>query len=147
METTQRFERAIKKLYTAFHSNTLNPECCRQCAVGNILDNNDSWKHLSDYHGSDKLNYVGMVHQNLGRTFNGYTPLELLNIEITFLKACGYELPLLHNNKKPENPTHKHILFEGLCAVITFLCHLDDIPNVMDYAKLFEFEKAPQYAY
>lgn len=140
METTKRFDAAIKKLYTAFHSNTLNPECCKQCAVGNILDLTDSWKHLSDQHGSTKLNYVGLVHQNFGRTFNGYTPNELLNIEATFLKACGYQLPLRHNNRKPENPTDKNILFEGLSAVVNFLCQLDGIANVMDYTKLFEFE-------
>lgn len=147
METTARFEKAIKKLYKAFHSNTLNPECCQQCAVGNILDNNDSWKHLSDHHGSTQLNYIGMVHQKLGRRFNGYTPIELLQIEVTFLKACGYELPFHHNNKKPKNPTHKQTLFEGLCAVVTFLCQLDGIPNIMDYTKLFEFKNTTEYAY
>ena len=64
--------------------------CCKHCAVGNILDNMDIWKHLSNYHGSLELNYVGKVHQTLGRKFNGYSPLELLQIEATFLKACGY---------------------------------------------------------
>ncbi len=133
-------EHALKKLYVAFHNNVLNPECCKQCAVGNILDNSDSWKHLTDNHGSPKLNYVGRVHQTLGRSFNGYTPLELLNIETTFLEACGYELPLHHKNKKPENPTDKNVLFNGLSAVVTFLCCLDNVPNVMDYTRLFEFE-------
>ena len=38
MKTTPRLESALKKLYTAFHGSTLNPECCKQCAVGNILD-------------------------------------------------------------------------------------------------------------
>ena len=74
MKTTTRFEHAIKKLYLAFHNGYLNPECCKQCAVGNILDNKDFWKHLSDDHGSLQLNYTGSVHQNLGRRFNGYSP-------------------------------------------------------------------------
>ncbi|APY12705.1 Na(+)-translocating NADH-quinone reductase subunit F [Seonamhaeicola sp. S2-3] len=138
MKTTPRFEKVIKKLYKAFHNNTLNPECCKQCAVGNILDNTDSWKHLSDFHGSITLNYVGKVNQNLGRKFNGYTPCELLQIEATFLKACGYELPLHFKNKKPENPCDKDTLFKGLSEVITLLCKLDNIPNVMDYQKLFK---------
>ncbi|TBN05505.1 Na(+)-translocating NADH-quinone reductase subunit F [Hyunsoonleella flava] len=147
MKTTQRLESAIEKLYTAFHNNTLNPECCQQCAVGNILDNKDSWKYLSDSHGSLVLNYVGSVHQNLGRKFNGYSPLELLQIEQTFLNACGFQTPLHHQNKKPENPTDKDILFNGLCAVIRFLCELDGINNVMDYTKLFEVENdKPKYA-
>lgn len=140
MKTSVRLDLAIKKLYNAFHNNELHPECCKQCAVGNILDNKDSWKHLSDHHGAMELNYIGNVHQTLGRKFNGYTPLELLQIEATFLKACGYQLPLHHKNKKPKNPTDKDTLFNGLTEVITLLCELDTIPNIMDYTKLFEFE-------
>ncbi|PKQ43789.1 Na(+)-translocating NADH-quinone reductase subunit F [Confluentibacter flavum] len=140
METSIRLEQAIKKLYIAFHNNHLNPECCKQCAVGNILDNKDSWKHLSDHHGSLELNYVGKVHESFGRKFNGYSPLELLKIEAIFLKACGYQLPFHHKNSKPKNPTHKDILFDGLTEVITFLCELDDVTNIMDYTKLFEFK-------
>ena len=141
MKTSARFENAINKLYTAFHNDTLNPECCKQCAVGNILDNTDSWKHLSDHHGATNLNYLGKVHQTLGRKFNGYTPLELLEIEATFLKACGFQLPLHYKNSKPKNPTDKEVLFNGLCAVISYLCKLDGIDNVMDYTKLFEVKR------
>ncbi|MDO1501457.1 Na(+)-translocating NADH-quinone reductase subunit F [Winogradskyella maritima] len=135
-----RFENAIQKLYTAFHNNTLNPECCKQCAVGNILDNTDSWKHLSDQHGSTQLNYVGRVHQTLGRRFNGYTPLELLNIEAVFLKACGFQIPLHHKNSKPENPTDSDVLFNGLEAVVMHLCALDGVENVMDYTAMFKLK-------
>lgn len=140
METSIRLEQAIKKLYVAFHNNQLHPECCKQCAVGNILDNMDSWKHLSDHHGSLQLNYVGKVHQAIGRKFNGYSPLELLEIEAVFLKACGYQLPIHHKNRKPKNPSDKDILFDGLTQTITFLCELDGVSNIMDYTKLFEFE-------
>ncbi|GAA4268162.1 Na(+)-translocating NADH-quinone reductase subunit F [Hyunsoonleella aestuarii] len=146
MKTSLRLESAINRLYIAFHNNTLNPECCKQCAVGNILNNTDSWKHLSDNHGSLQLNYVGSVHQTLGRKFNGYTPLELLQIEAAFLKACGYKLPIHHKNKKPKNPMDKDNLFKGLSEVIVFLCQLDGVENVMDYTKLFEVEKdKPKY--
>ncbi|WP_435134065.1 Na(+)-translocating NADH-quinone reductase subunit F [Formosa sp. A9] len=140
MKTTVRFDKAIQKLYTAFHDNTLHPECCKSCAVGNILDQNDAWKHLSDEHGSTQLNYLGQVHQNLGRRFNGYKPLELLQIEHEFLKACGYSVPLHYKNKKPKKPTSKDNLFKGLSAVVALLCQFDNIPNVMDCSKLFEFE-------
>lgn len=136
MNTTSRFDQAIKKLYTAFHDNTLNPECCKQCAVGNILDNSESWKHLSDRHGSLELNYVGLVNQKFGKRFSGYTPLELLKIESSFLKGCGYSLPLNHRGIRPENPTDKDTLFEGLCAVIDCLCKLDGINNIMNYSGL-----------
>jgi len=140
MNTPKRLENALAKLYNAFHNNELNPECCSACAVGNILDNHDSWRHLSNQHGSLKLNYVGEVHQKLGRKFNGYTPLELLHIEKVFLEACGFKTPLCHYNPKPFNPTSKDVLFDGLQAVVAFLCKLENINNVMDYAKIFEYE-------
>ena len=140
MKTTKRLEAALIKLYNAYHNNKLNPEDCTACAVGNILDNHDSWKHLSNQHGSLELSYVGRVHQNLGRKFNGYTPQEILQIEKVFLDACGFKTPLCHYNKKPENPTANEVLFNGLAAVVDLLCALDNIPNVMDYSKLFEQE-------
>ncbi len=140
MRTPKRLEDALIKLYNAFHNNELNPECCSACAVGNILDNHDSWRHLSNEHGSIQLSYVGKVHQNLGRKFNGYTPLELLQIEKIFLEACGFIVPLCHYNPKPNNPTNKDTMFEGLCAVVNYLCELDGIHNIMNYSKIFEFE-------
>ena len=140
MKTTKRLEQALIKLYNAYHNDRLNPEDCTACAVGNILDNHESWKHLTLQHGSLNLSYVGRVHQNLGRKFNGYTPNEILQIEKVFLEACGFKTPLCHYNKKPHNPTDKDVLFKGLNAVVDYLCKLDNIPNVMDYSKLFEQE-------
>ncbi|WP_111682077.1 Na(+)-translocating NADH-quinone reductase subunit F [Winogradskyella tangerina] len=139
MNTSNRFDAAVSKLYTAFHNNTLNPEDCTQCAVGNILDQKDSWKHLTDMHGSVKLNYVGLVHQNLGRRFNGYTPLELLQIEASFLKGCGYRLGN-HFCHKPDFIKDKDILFNGLSEVVATLCRLDQRDNVMDCSNLFNYE-------
>ena len=141
MKTPLRLEQAISKLYKAFHNNELNPECCRQCVVGNILDQKDAWKHLSDQHGSLQLNYVGLVHQNLGRKFNGYSPLELLQIEAIFLKACGYSIPLKRLSSRPKNTQDQEVLFKGLCETVSFLCALDSVDNVMDYSKVFEFQK------
>jgi len=140
MKTTKRLEHALIKLYNAYHNDQLNPEDCTACAVGNILDNHESWKHLTLQHGSLNLSYVGRVHQNLGRKFNGYTPNEILQIEKVFLEACGFKTPLCHYNKKPHNPTNKDVLFKGLNAVVDYLCKLDSISNVMDYSKLFEQE-------
>jgi len=147
MKISNRFDAAIEKLYTAFHNNTLNPECCKQCAVGNILNNTESWKYLSDEHGSTNLSYVGKVHQNLGRRFNGYTPLELLTIEMIFLKACGYQLPLHFKNGRPKSSKlTKELYFKALSAVISHLCRLEGIANIMDYSKLFEYENdKPKY--
>lgn len=139
METTKRFDQAITKLYNAFHNQTLNPESCTQCAVGNILDNKDFWKHLSDYHGSTQLNYVGLVNQNLGKKFNGYSPIELLQIEMEFLTKCGYSLPLRNYNNPKENIS-QDTLFLGLCGVVELLCKFDNLPNIMDCSKLFAYE-------
>lgn len=139
MTTTFRFEQAIIKLYRAFHNDALIPECNQQCAVGNILNNTDSWKHLSDSHGSLQLNYVGLVHENLGRRFQGYKPSELLQIEASFLKACGYQIPLHYKNRKPSNSLNKEVLFNGLTAVVAVLCQLDNAPNVMDCTALFNY--------
>lgn len=147
MNTSSRLDLAISKLYNAFHNNTLHPECCQQCAVGNILDNKDAWKHLSDDHGSLNLNYLGVVHQNLGRKFNGYSPSELLRIEATFLRGCGYSIPLHHKNEKPKDPTNKDVLFYGLSETVALLCAMDGVDNVMDYSKLFEVEnERPRYS-
>ncbi len=137
---TARLNNALTKLYNAFHNDELNPECCKKCAVGNICDNTDTWKHLTDIHGSVKLNYIGLVNQNFGRRIHGYTPLELLQIEAEFLKGCGYSGPIDSNCKKPKDPTDKDILFNGMCQVINYLCALDNVPNVMDYTKLFQVE-------
>jgi len=140
MNTPVRLEQAITKLYVAFHSGTLNPECCKSCAVGNICDNTDTWNYLTDTHGSLKLSYIGALKENFGRKIHGYSPKELLQIEFVFLKACGYSLPLLLDSKRPKKPTDKEVLFNGLSATVVFLCKLDKVPNVMDYSKLFEFE-------
>jgi len=141
MKSTKRFDDAINKLYVAFHNKHLNPQDCAACAVGNILDRRDFWKHFSDDHGSLNLNYVGQFHELRGKRFNGYTPLELLKIEQAFLTGCGYELPYRHYHKRPDNPTDSEVMFGGLCAVVEVLCALDGISNVMDYQQLFNFKK------
>lgn len=139
---TARLEHAITSLYNAFHSNTLQPECACKCAVGNICEQKDFWKHFSDNHGSKKLNYVGLVHERIGRTFYGYTPLQLLTIEYEFLKGCGYSVPLHHSTKNKVDAKDLHTQFKGLCAAIAYLCFLDGEPNVMEITKLFKTSSA-----
>lgn len=146
MDIPKRLEQSLTKLYNAFHNNTLNPECCSACAVGNILDNHYSWKYLSDEHGSLKLSYVGKIHQQLNKKFNGYSPKELLQIEKIFLEACGFKTPLCHYNPKPINPRSKETLFKGLSVVVAYLCKLDNVVNVMDYSRIFEYDNEnPKY--
>ncbi|PHS52417.1 MAG: Na(+)-translocating NADH-quinone reductase subunit F [Lutibacter sp.] len=140
MKLPPRLEQAITKLYIAFQHGTLHPECCKNCAVGTICDHMDTWNYLTTTHGSLNLSYIGRLNENFGRKIHGYSPTELLQIEIVFLKGCGYSVPLVSGYKRPENPTNKDLLFKGLCDTVEFLCKLDAIPNVMDYSKLFEFE-------
>lgn len=140
MKTPYRLEQAVIKLYKAFHENQLDPECCFHCAVGNILDHTEAWKHFSDRHGALQLNYIGLVNQNLGRTFNGYSPLELLHIEAIFLQGCGYSLPLSRTGKRPKNRKDKELLFNALCETVAYLCALEGIANIMDYTRFFEFD-------
>jgi hypothetical protein len=133
-------EQAIQKLYTAFHSGHLNPDCSMQCAVGNICDNRDYWKHFTDFHGSVQLNYVGKVNEAFGKKFNGYSPFELLKIETKFLEGCGYLLPIDRKSKNAGITIDKEVLFQGLSKVVSFLCELDGVQDVMDCSKLFNFE-------
>ena len=144
MLVSNRFDSAIEKLYKAFHDGTLNPECCNHCAVGNICDNTDAWKHLTDIHGSTKLNYVGLVNENFDRRFQGYKPSELLGIEAAFLKGCGYSLPLTSKSRNAGDFSDRDTLFNGLCFAVAYLCQLEKIPNVMDCRAIFDFE--PTYS-
>ena len=134
MKTTERFDNAIHKLYEAFNNKKLNPEDCKYCAVGTILNHTDSWQYLTDKHGSQSLNYVGMIHQNMGRRFNGYTPLELLNIEATFLKGCGYYFNKTHHLIRPNTP----LLFDGFYEVVKLLCKFEGLNDLIDYTELFK---------
>ena len=139
MKMSKRFDSAVNKLYTAFHGGTLQPECCKQCAVGNIMDNTDSWKHLTQQHGGLQLSYVGTVHERLGRRFNGYLPSELLQLEAEFLKGCGYKLPYHHKNQSQNIKISQDMLFEGLCSCVTYLSRLEGISDALDYSALFQY--------
>jgi len=134
-----RLETALEKLYTAFYNEQLDPENCCHCAVGNICDNFDAWKHFTDIHGSVQLNYLGRLHETLGKRINGYSPIELLSIEAVFLKACGYSLNSRNRLLKPAKVIHRDMIFKGLCASIDYLCRLDSVENVMDLYKRFDF--------
>lgn len=141
MKLPIRLENAITKLYTAYHSNTLNAFDCRACAVGNICDGSDMW---ADYFGHNvvrtKNDKVIGVYENSEALIpyfkNGYNQNELHMVENLFLK----EFIGIVGKKD------KEMEFKGLCAVVEYLCELDNIPNVMDYTKLFETENnEPKY--
>lgn len=136
----KRLEHALSKLYAAYHNGLLDPEDCLHCAVGNICDNQDFWKNFTNLHGSEQLNYVGLVNEKFGRRFYGYTPLELLQIEAVFLKGCGYSITSQKRLKKPAAQITSEMMFEGLYDTVIFLCALDGVENVMDLYQKLDFE-------
>lgn len=128
-ELPKRFTDAVSKLYVAFHSGELRKIDCKKCAVGNLVGGGEWWLVFmsSSLENLSKINYkayVGEVKEKLDKT--GYSPSELQIIEATFMDAEGGE--------------SKEAQFKGLCAVVEYLCALDNIPNVMDIKSLFEYE-------
>lgn len=79
---------------------------------------------------------------------SGYSSWNLYMIECIFLNvfdAARMELVqnynFNHDHARDIAVTDKEIQFKALCAVIEYLCELEGIDNVMDYTKLFEFDK------
>lgn len=134
MKTTERFEKAVSKLYTAFHKGELDAMDCSACAVGNIVGHSD-W----DGWAFNRIGarFIGLEEPKVFSfrypTDSDYTSEELKIIEYVFLKEW--------DNAKSANGKDKEIQFKGLCAVVEYLCELDNIPNVMDYSSLFEYDK------
>lgn len=135
MRTTIRFENAVTKLYKAFHEGRLKYGSCTKCAVGSIVGN-DLWSNVFcainlglNPEIKDQIKYqkyIGETKNSIDRT--GYSVEELAMVEYQFLLGLG-------NGEET-----KETQFEGLCAVIEYLCGLDGIPNIMDYTALFETE-------
>ncbi len=65
---------------------------------------------------------------NLTIKRTGYSVYELAMVEAIFISEHHYATPV------------KECQFNGLCAVVEYLCELDNIPNVMDIQSLFEYE-------
>lgn len=143
MKTTERFTKAVTKLYNAFHKGELDAMDCKHCAVGNMCDNSKGWVG-SHFIGSKTR--INMFFENK----TGYSPEELRNVELYFIYGgLNKRLPPFINDISNEEVMNgdfskekqKEIQFKGLCAVIEYLCELDGIPNVMDYTSLFEFDE------
>ncbi|HEX4888553.1 MAG TPA: hypothetical protein VFV37_10950 [Luteibaculaceae bacterium] len=145
---TERFNRAVVKLYTAFHEGTLDAMDCKHCAVGNLCDNQDSWASKSfgvifgDYNRVPK----SYKFHNPSR----YSNRELVEIECIFIYgSLDRKNPIFSNiisnnyvkwgvyTKKEQ----KELQFKGLCAVIEHLAKLDGIPNPFNFDSLFSDDK------
>ncbi len=145
MITTKRFDEAVSKLYDAFHDGTLNAFDCTACAVGNIVGNSNwvgvTYKFINQINGCIPNDITDIDILNVENT--GYSAIELRSVERIFMFGnCNGKTYFF---RKAED-SNKEIQFKGLCAVVEYLCELDNIPNVMDYAKLFETEnEQPKY--
>lgn len=131
MKITERFDRAIKSLYEAFHFGELKKQNCKACAVGNMVGGRTEW-HVAiyfmrqlgpniDYHIIQPGYFVPEIKKGLLQIEGtGYSYLQIMNIEELF------------ESSESE--------FDGLCKIIEYLCGIEGIPNIMDYIKLFETE-------
>lgn len=138
MKTTERFENAVTKLYKAFHEGTLDAMDCKHCAVGNIIGH-DSWSCGSGAYYFTTTKPIAQKFYLNGLNNSGYNERELSKIEMNFILGVGY-------NGYFHEKNNKDFHFNGLCAVIEYLAELDNIPNPMDYSKLFETEnEKPKY--
>jgi len=137
MKTTERFDNAVSKLYTAFHNNELNAFSCTACAVGNLLNKDGSWEN----------GFIGeRFFSDSQLKISGYSSDELNRIEIAFMWGTRNKKDLIKHSHGIGTGVNKETQFKGLCAVVEYLCELDNIPNVMDYTKLFESENnEPKY--
>jgi len=143
MKTTKRFDKAVIKLYNAFHKGRLNSNHCGACAVGNIVGHG-FWSGGAP---SDYIIGVRMVREiTINDNVSGYNKKELAGIEYRFIMAVHSSGPT-YNGKKGRYNEKKKDHFRGLCAVVEYLCELDNIPNVMDFTKLFEYNKENQPIY
>ncbi|MGB2525664.1 Na(+)-translocating NADH-quinone reductase subunit F [Flagellimonas sp. SN16] len=138
--STERFEKAVTKLYRAFHEGTLNAFSCEACAVGNIAGGK-GWSGLAVPERVNVLKHDYMQIVNKGGDIDDYnypegleySPSALYQVELRFLTVW-------EDAKNPDG-RNKELQFKGLCAVVEYLCELDNIPNVMDYSSLFEYDE------
>lgn len=141
MKTTKRFENAVTKLYKAFHNNELDHTSCSACAVGNIVGNS-LWANHTGFVCGHELDFIDELRIKKDSLYK-----KVLQEVITAEKVClktGYSVDELIRVEQLFMDcfdglySHEQSEFNGLCAVVKYLCQLDNIPNVMDYTILFE---------
>ena len=142
MKTTKRFDEAVKKLYISFHNGTLNAMDCSACAVGNICNGDSNWKNnMDDYRILEELTDFDKLNDIKNYFDSGYSAKELANIESIFMFGFDVKQESFYFIER-----YPHDNYTAMISVIEYLCELDNIPNIMDYTKLFETEnELPKY--
>jgi len=146
---TQRFKRAYNALVDAYFNDTLECADCSACAVGNIVaagiggtvtkvfeefyefdiyecdKGNDYWSDIfcGGEYGSEWDN-----NELCERLFNdtGYPKEELMMVEQLFIQGVSR----CRGTKDERN-------YQGLCAVVEYLCKLDGIAEPETYKAKF----------
>ncbi len=133
IELPKRFMDAITKLYNAFHSGELYALDDCYCAVGNLCNNKGDWSDV--LRGQRNLLGEAQIKNT------GYSISEISDIESIFMYGCTKKEKYYTSTQYTfEDERSKETQFIGLCAVIEYLCELDNIPNIMEYKSLFETE-------
>lgn len=147
-KTTNRFDDAVTKLYTAYHNNTLDAMDCKHCAVGNLCNNSDAW--IGCMLGFGRVGSINRINPSF-KNITNYSNQELATIELVFLygikdntKEHVFKNVISNDEVKAglfSKTEQKELQFKGLCAVIEYLAELDGIENPFNFDKLFNDDK------
>lgn len=159
MKTTERFDRAIKALVSAFFDATLAKSNCAACAVGNIvgeaigtpkddivksmdcntdyMSENIEWANVfcsSDgYQMIRSEKYMGDAKKQIDAT--GYLWRQLAKVEEAFEGNTIIRCRHYHRYTKQEIMADQ---FNGLMAVVDVLCEIEGY-DPEPYKKMFEY--------
>ena len=123
-----RFDKAVMKLYTAFHEETLNAFRCGSCAVGNIVGHSGWAGYQGDFNDIEKRGDIGICEGRYPDN-SDYSTVELQEIEKRFLTVWAEARTVAQT---PE------LQFKGLCEVVKYLAELDGVENPMEIMHLFK---------
>lgn len=125
-----RFEKALMKLYTAFHEGTLNPFKCTSCAVGSLVGHGewDGYSSFDLYYNEFKKDSFCLDNYP---TDTDYSTSQLREVEFRFLSIWNGKANNLYIKDKD-------LQFKGLCEVVKYLAELDGVENPMEIMHLFK---------
>lgn len=139
---SERYNNAIKRLYSAYVEGRLNPMDCKKCAVGNICNNTSRWQDFICLKG-EVCTGSSLVEFNEYMRLNNapYSGIELRNIERIYMSGCrlGGRIDIeidkscLLREKRPD-----HLNLRALLLVIDYLGELEGFTERKDIKDLFE---------
>jgi len=102
-----------------------------------MCDNSANWSMYFSF---------GNIYGTYKENKTMYSDLELATVELKFIFGSDANINSYHEGSFEKSigdinlclSKDKERNFKGLCAVVEYLCELDNIPNIMDYTSLFE---------